>query len=260
MFRKQSLFVACVAAVVGLASLTSYAGTIVDFMPQPASPVTPELVWTGSALTVGAGAVGNGDGALPTADQTAPGLQLVAPFEVNGVTGSQVDTNNLSTTFYDTTLELTGLTAFGPTYVTQIFFGYSFVTQILDTGTFAFWNTDHSTQLLAGTINSAAITGPLNNSVGGVGTVDLAVTYTGGAILTAAGFSGGTGQFSWSLLDITPKLATVGTSVQTLAPFTANAVGQFTGDLTLIPEPTTVALLGFAGLALIARVRGRRNV
>jgi PEP-CTERM motif len=243
-------------AVVLCTAMATYAGTLVDFVPQPASPVTADLVWTGTSLIAGPGAIGNGDGALPLSSQTPGGLQLVAPFIVPGVPGSVIDAGAITTTFYDTTMVLSGLTPLGPAVVTPIIPGLSLVTQPLNTGSFQLWDTTNTVLLLSGNISSAAISGPLNNSTGAVATLDLAVLYTGGVILPPVQGPGAyVGQFSWSLLDIAPPLS-VNLQTGLLNTFTANSAGQFSGTFdSHVPEPATLALVGLGGTLILGRRR-----
>ncbi len=169
-----------------------------------------------------------------------------------------------STTFYDVTLDIiTPLGAAGPP---ESLFGV-YVVQELTGGEFELWSTDpvevgndvhNPTLLLAGKIEAAAIAGILHSDIGAV--LSAEITYTGGVIYEAALVQyyayGITGSFSWSLLDIDSPLSI--TTTGTLADFEANGTGQFSGiGDPLIPEPTTMALLGSAAWVLAIRRRRR---
>src|SRR5437868_6590739 len=96
------------------ASSIASASTLVNYKPTPVSPTTPEFLFQGGAvpsLQTGPGSIGNGDGQLPEANQTAPGLESDTPFIIPGVPGSIVDPVAGTTNFYDTSLLLTGLQA-----------------------------------------------------------------------------------------------------------------------------------------------------
>ncbi len=226
-----------------------------DFDPVPASPTVPEVIWSQSQLYQGPGAVGNGDGDLPVSQQTQPGLAVETPFEIPGLPGGIVNYINNSTSFYDASLLIIptganqlGLPAVGSPVVTPITQQISIFSQLLGSGDFQIWTTQPSqgsqSLLLEGTINSSVITGMLNSTSGSLVSSD--VTYTSGAILTAAeGFPPTvqpiTGQLSWSFLDATPQFQQDSSGPSPiLAPFTANATGQFSA---LVPEPGALMIL-----------------
>ena len=255
--HRVVLVVAFLAGMLLIASSAS-AGTLADFMPQPASPFVSEMIWNGTELYEGPGAIGtgfgtggSGDGEVPVNQQFAPGLTIETPFVVNGVLGSLVNVPDSSTSFFDATLDIIpispaskGLPAIGNVVTTPLGGGYTMFSQLLGAAEFNIWSTDpvevggpdveNPVLLLTGTINSAVITGVLN--VSGAGVLSADVVYTGGKILEATGYAQLTGELSWSLLDATPKYQVINDQ---LAPFEANAVGQFSA----IPEPATVLLL-----------------
>jgi len=170
---------AAIAAVALFAVPTAQAALLVDFMPEPASPLAPEFIWDGTSLTVGPGAVGSGfnnpnpgDGESAPQNQDVPGLEVVTPYEIGGVPGGVVNAVAGSTTFYDTTLEISPLAADG---APGVMFGV-FVAQKLQGGVFNIWSTDpvdvpetdNPVLLLSGTIASASIAGILGSSTGAV--------------------------------------------------------------------------------------------
>jgi len=254
-------------ALVLLGMSSAKAGIIADFEPEPASPVLPELIWDGSELYEGPGAIGTGfgvagpgDGELPTAVQDIPGLLLESPFTVAGVPGSEINTTTGATTFFDATLDIiptapgaaNGLRFSGPAVA---FAGA--VVQPLGAAAFEIWSTDpdespgtdveNPVLLLGGTIDTAIVTGILGSSTGA--TLSATVTYTSGKIVDAAG-SALWGDLSWSLLDIQLPLEIDG-ATDRLRPFEGNAVGQFSG----VPEPATLALLTFGAVGFLGRRR-----
>jgi len=267
-----------VAAMVLVSVTAARASLLMDFLPEPASPDTPEFIWDGSSLTTGPGSFGSGfappgggtdpgagDGEALPANQDVPGLQIVTPFVIDGPTppGGVVNAPAGSTTFYDVTLEITApLVTAGPP---DTLYGV-YVIQELSGGAFEVWSTDpiettgdvhNPTLLLAGTIEDAAIAGILHSDTGAV--LSATVTYTDGAIYDAAleqYFALGiTGSFSWSLLDVDLPLSITN---DLLDSFEANGTGQFSGiGNPIIPEPATLALLGSGAWLLVMRRRRR---
>ncbi|MCD4727636.1 MAG: PEP-CTERM sorting domain-containing protein [Pirellulales bacterium] len=260
-----------------LAASAASAGsiTLVDsFAPLPVSPYIYEMIWTGSELYEGPGAIGtgfgtggSGDGELSGTLQHAPGLVVQTPFVITGIPGSEFNTVSLpySTIFFDATLDIIptasgatmGIPAAGPAVTVG-----GVIIQPLGSAAFEIWSTDpmetpgpdveNPILLLAGTIESAAITCLLGSSTGS--TLSADVTYSGGIILEAAELTLAKGEFSWSLLDATP-LFSVDASTGYLAPFEANATGHFSA----IPEPGTLVLLGFGAFGLAAYAWRKRR-
>jgi hypothetical protein len=250
---RYSAFICAFSAVACLALVTAVdASVLVDFKPDPGSPTLYEIGWTGGQLVQRPGSVGNGDGTLDPWKQTPGGLNIQTPFHIVGVPGSTTNTSDNSTTFYDVTLQLTGLAASGPP-VKMPLPGVVWVFQNVDTGTFTFLSTDPgggATTLLTGTINSASIVGKEGQASGWFESND--VDYTGGKIydaLIAAGGNPDGASLSWSLIDIGGGLRVVGAgSLATLQSFDANMTGLLT------PEPATLCLMGVGvAVALVSR-------
>jgi len=236
---------------------------LLEFLAAPSSGSTAEFVFTGSALGNGSGTVGtgfnalnDGDGDLPLAMQDATGLQLVSPFKVPGSPGSDIDTGSEGTTFFDATLLITQLlNVVGPTQSTTLSgIGQTVLSQELGGGAIEIFSTDpvgtgEPILLLAATIANAAILGFEGSQTGSILSAD--VVYTGGLILSEAGFApGNIGELSFSLLDIEPGL-TIDSTTGNLTAFETDATGLFS---IVIPEPST-ALLLFTGGALLAMRR-----
>lgn len=239
----------------GLTS-SSFGALIVDFKPDPISPSTPEVVWDGSALAEGAGSAGNGDGQLPSALQTPGGYLIQTPFNVPGVPGSSVNNAGNATTFYDVTLDLSGLAATPGAAATNIA-GVTIVSQPLGAGEFQLWSTDPEgpatpTLLLSGNVSTGVVVGLGGQQTGSV--QSTSVTYTGGAIydaMVAAGFQAANGSFSWSLLDISTQGGLQLGNNQNVAAFNANMTGLFSA----VPEPASLSILALGSLALAHRRR-----
>jgi len=241
----------CAAAALPMSLATAASGAVlVDFKPFPASPSTPEFAWNGVNLDEAAGNLSNGDGALPPANQTAPGLQFDVPFIIPAVAGSQINAGSGSTTFYDSSLVITGFAA-SAAAVNVV----GTLVQPLGAGDFTLKATD-GTLLLHGTVASSAITGA---NGGGAGAVFSAsnVTYDAGLIFTKLVSSGGTttgNDFSFSFLDALPGFS-INSDTQRLNPFTADATGLF--NARVLPEPTGLAVIG--ALAAGTLIRRRRQ-
>lgn len=256
---------------VTLAALPASAGVLADFLPQPASASIPEFIWSGQALTIGPGAIGDGfgspgagDGHLPLASQNIPGLQVSTPFTVPGVPGGQVNSTTGATMFFNATLQIipqapaaVGFVASGPAGAAS---GY--VVQPLGPAIVNLWSTDpfeavadveNPVLLLSGTVSNAFIAGLLGASTGT--TLSASVTYTGGAILAATPWTLAFGDFSWSLLDILAPLQ-IDSRTGLIAPFVANGVGQFTAS-NGTPEPATLSVLVIGAVAVALRRRRR---
>jgi hypothetical protein len=233
------------------------AGLLVDFKPDPVSTLVYEIGWTGSQLVQRPGSVGNADGTLPAINQTPGGLNVQTPLYIVGVPGSTINSTDNSTTFYDVTLQLTGLAASGPPIQNLIpGTGMTVVYQPVGAGTFTLLSTDPDgpgallpTVLLTGTISDAVIVGLLGQSTGSIQSSN--VTFTGGVI------NGGssTASLSWSLLDVGGGLTVVsgGGFGTTLQSFDANMTGQIT------PEPATMCLMGLGLGAIAINARRRRK-
>ena len=252
----KKLFLAAAAVVASYSfAPTVNAALLVDFKPEPTSATMPEIVFTGTSLTAGSGATGNGS------TLTAGGLTVETPYTVlePGV-GGVIYLANGSTSFPDASLVLSGLNAVGAADTTTISPGVVLLSQELGTnGTFTIRSTSDAPRqidLLTGRITRAYITGIQGSPVGSV--ISAEVTYTGGEIYNELIATGGqtTGSVSISLNDIGTTLGAfdglrLGTGGM-IAPFQANATGIFS---SAIPEPGTIAMLGIGGLMLAARRR-----
>lgn len=241
---------------------------LLQFQPIPVSPPIPEFSWTGPGgnFIDAAGAHGNGDGTLPVANQTAPGLEIDTPLTINAAASTGIQHNaDGSTTFYDASMTLSD----SPTLATPnnaTFLDTGAVVaggnayQTMSDGTFTITATDGTTILLQGTISQNTLTVPLGGSSSGFeGGV---VTYTGGLLfnaLTNGGF-GLTGDTSISMTTVTGQpigvtydpnvLASAGIAPATISAFDANATGVF----DVVPEPASLGLV-----ALVAVIGGRRR-
>lgn len=240
------------------------AATILSFQPDSASS-SPEILFHGNgaspaqppSFTTGAGSTGNGDGALLSA-AVSPGLTISTPLSIApGILGEQSHADG-STTFYDVTLQFTGLPADAAANSFAVGPGESFLTQNLGIGTFTFSSSKvgggPGVPLLSGTISDALLTG-LSNSDTGSEISSTDVTYTGGVIYTALEANGGNpdaGSESISLLNISPTLSIDNTTTY-VSDFSANATGQF--SVPSIPEPTCLGLLSAAVICLAGRYR-----
>ncbi len=222
--------------------------TLLSFDAQTNPPPSnlPEFQFNGS-FTTGAGSTGDGDGALLGLG-TDPGLTINTPLTIApGTLGEQ---NNLdgSTTFYDVTLQLTGLSASGGAGSGPL------LNQLLTSGTFLFSSSNSGggpgTPLLGGTFTSAHIVGASNSSSGDE--LSGTITYNSGLIYSRLVAQGGgiTGGNTVALNSISPVL---GTTSGTLNNFSADGNGTF--NVTLLPEPSAISLLLVGGAALFRRRR-----
>lgn len=234
-----------------------------DFLAAPNSDQSSELVFTGSGLTNGPGAVGTGfgnagtgDGNEDIEDQDATGLLGTSPFSISGIPGSDLNIGGGGeTTFFDVTMILSLLPASDPVASQPLqSFPSNFLVQELGGGTVEVFSTDPDlgtggeVLLLSAQLSNAVLSGIENFQSGSI--VSASLVYTGGQILTQAGFApGALGELSFSLVDIEPRL-TVNSTTGFLDAFEADATGLF----TVIPEPST-ALLLFAGGSLLAMRR-----
>jgi hypothetical protein len=255
MSRYGISFVASMLLILGLAS-SSYGafigGELVNFKPDPVSTTLDEIGWTGTQLVQRPGSVGNNDGTLPADQQTPGGLNIQTPLKIvdglgNPYPGSTINTSDSSTTFFDVTLQVSGLSAVGnPVKVGGL------VYQWLGSGTFTFLSTGVSPQtLLTGSIDDAVIVGLQGQTAGSI--QSSTVTYTGGLIKDALLATGGTltdASLSWSILDIGGGLKVVGTgSLAALQLFGADMTGQFNA----LPEPATLCLMGLGAVVVLVR-------
>lgn len=243
---------AAVAFIVGTSAQAATIMQLTSYQPEPVSAGIPEFAFIGGVFTAGPGASGNGDGdSLPSA-QTAPGLTFLSPFTIPGAIPGKVANGDGTTTFYDCTFVLPGLVASGPAVPTPILGLGTHLLQPLGAGPFSVLSTDPAgpdgpVVLLTGFVDNAAISG-LAGTTAGV-TFSATVTYTGGPLWTASGYAP-SGDFSWSLVGITPPLAIGGGGI--LSSFETNATGLFDA---VVPEPTAA----LAGLALGAMLSLRRR-
>lgn len=245
-----------ILALSSLAAASSIeAAQILSFEAGPISAGVPELAYGAGGLNSAAGSVGNADGILATPAQTPGGLNVSTPFVIPGIPGSDVNAVNGSTTFYDSTLVLGGNVAAGPA---ATLFGV-IIGQLTGAGTFDFLSTDPDgagpllpTLLLSGTITNGAIGGFAGGNTASF--QSNTVTYTGGAIFAAlaANNLGTVGDVSVAMINVTPSLAEVR---GVLLPFEANASGLFSA--VVVPEPTSLAVVGLAAAAMLGRRRAR---
>jgi hypothetical protein len=269
----------------GILAATLQAGTIVNMEPVPASPSLPEFIFNNSGphagLQVGGGAVGNHDGNKPTNQQTAGGLQIQTPFSIapGTIFGEQNNADG-TTTFFDATLVLTGLTPSGHATQSTPFPGFTLDYQPLTSGTFAIYSSSASgpnapnpgtteVLLLSGnltsTMSNAIATGGLDGT-SSANAVSSEVTYTGGVIYNelVAFHDTTTGEMTLNLSLISgvagysPVLG-INPSSNFLLPFYANGQGLFSTPISTVPEPSSVVLLGCGALGLLAVARRHRR-
>jgi len=271
MKRTTSRFISILALVVSLffahggRAPAATQSLLVEFSPDsaPAAGDPFEFRWENpGSLTPGTsffdedtGSTSSGDGATPSgaynSSAVALGLDVFTPFTVPGAAthGGEV-LGDGSTQYADASIELSGFPDAGPVILTPIFPGFTQATQPLGNGLFEIHSTtdpdaDPSELLLSGFVEDAVITGALGFNTGAG--LSATVTYTGGSIFDASGFSQDAGphQLSISLLNITPSLSVAPNG--RLASFQPQATGQ----LLAVPEPSA-GLLALAGLALLA--------
>ena len=227
--------------------------------PLPDSAGFPAFVFGGGSTPsfgAGPGSIGNGDGGLPVNLQTPGGLVLQTPFFILPGTsfGEQNNVDN-STTFYDTTLSLTGLIASGPA---QSVFGLD--VQPLTDGTFSIFGSNpgggDGPLLLTGTLHNNEIAGV--NGSSSAAEFSTTVTYTGGpiynALIAAGGLPTDNASFNLSLSG-----STLGINGGTgfLNGFTADGQGLF--NAVVVPEPSSILLMAFGVMGIGAMAVRRRR-
>lgn len=234
-----------------IAANASRAETVLNFQPSPISGGVPEFIYTGGAtgqLQAGPGSLGNGDGALPLALQTAGGLFVSTPFSIpNAIAGKEFVGS--TTNFYDVTLSLTGFTASAPSFMLG-----GLIRQPLSNGTFSMRATD-GTLLLSASATDAIISRSPINEDGSI--ISATISYTGGVIGSYVQPTPASISFT---LIATP--ATASTSGGYLDRFDADATGQFSGTAAAtVPTPAAVwggiALMGV--LALWKLIANRKS-
>ena len=229
----------------------SWAGQITSFESDPISPELDGFNWSGNTLSAGSGMSSNGDGnnQAPSGDKvfSNPGLRTSAPFIINGVSSSHV--NTFSTTFFDTSFILTGLGANGDAVdaggllIQNLTSGVFSITSSIDT-------TGGSVLLLGGTIADATLSGIAGSSTGSV--VSATVTYTGGLIFDQLASNGFTtsGSSSWSLINIFKPLA-INSGTNRMRNFTSESSGLFDADEAEAPPTIPAPAALPAGLLLL---------
>jgi hypothetical protein len=257
-----AVLLALVAAP-GPASATTLVLLNPDLSPSGPQPATFTFgTGAGSPFAAGPGAVGNGDGNLLPASQVPPGLELKTPLTITNADGATTygrqNNGDGSTTFYDTTLVLTGLTAAGPAN----FFnpGVQFDFQALSAGTFSIYQSQAGgfdpillpALLLGGTITTATINGIDGSNIGS--TLSVNVAYTSGAIynrlVALGGTTTGSVTFNLSLISglpgQSPTFAIDPNPPGFLLPFSATGQAIFDTPIVPVPEPAGLALAGIA--------------
>jgi hypothetical protein len=230
-------------AALGLCALVltnvARAETVLNFQPTPVSAGNPEFVYTGGAagqLMAGPGSLGNGDGALPVASQTAGGLLVSTPFEIpDAIAGKEFSGGG--TNFYDVTLSLSGFVASAPSFL----FG-GMINQPLSNGIFQLKATD-GTLLLSASATDAFIQRSPFNEQGAI--LSATISYTGGVI--GAYVQPTPASISFSLIA-TP--ATASTTNGFLDAFSADATGAFSGTRA-VAVPVPAAVWGGVGLMVL---------
>ncbi len=191
----------------------AFAGTILTFQAQtnPGASNPPEIEWNaqpnpGPLASLpslqagnptnpgygGTGSLGNGDGAS-LSNGLAPGLNINTPFSITpGASLGEHNNTDGSTSFYDVTFVLTGLTPSAMAGQDNNGLDY----QPLSGGTFAFYGSHAGggsiaaggpgVLLLSGTLVDTATNGLDQFDVGAqISLMDTSVTYTGGLIYNA---------------------------------------------------------------------------
>ncbi len=231
--------------------------------PLPDSTAFPAFVFGGGPIPSfggGSGSVGSGDGGLPINLQTPGGLVLQTPFYILPGTsyGEQNNVDN-STTFYDTTLVLTGISASG---LAQTAFGLDI--QPLTDGTFAIYGSNvgggNGPLLLSGTLHDNEIAGV--NGSSSAAEFSTTVTYTGGPIYNALVTDGGSTTDNASFnLSLSGSSLGINGGTGYLNAFSADGQGLFNAvgyTLPPTPEPSSIVLMAF-GLMGIGGMAVRRR-
>jgi hypothetical protein len=233
-------------------------------VPDGGSPTFPVIDYTGSALTTGIGAIGNGDGNLAPSLQLPGGLQVDTPFNVPIPYSFTDSTFTGGTGYYDATLTFSGLAAIGPASTSTV---GPFVqdSQLLGSGSFTLTSTSvapaSSVVLLTGTIAGASVvTGFQGGNAAAAFNAD-GVTYTGGLLVTGlpATYVLSDNDMSISMTGVTPAIGVNPTTGQ-LNAFNADATGLFDINVNdnVVPEPGMLSLLAF-GVGSMAMRRARRR-
>lgn len=235
--RHMALAAISLAGIAGVVR----ADAILNFGPLPNNNI-PEFQFNtrhvgdaAPSFYEASGAIGNGDGDLATANQTAGGLQLTTAFLPAFVLNRGQDALDPHL-FYDATLNLTGFMATTAGNLGGV------LVQNLDAGDFEIHATNGEL-LLKGHANSGTITG--TGSTGSTFSAD--VVYNGGSFLSY--LPGTTGGFSFTDLQITPTLSLGQTYI---SDFTANGTGDFRVDASFVPVPAAA----WSGMGLIALLGG----
>ena len=245
MFKTTSFL--ALGFVVAMAG-RSQAKEVLSFEPDPISDPAPGFQWDGTTLTAGSGMTSNGDGnnEAPGGNGifTKPGLRIEVPFVIHGVSSSSPTAT--TTTFFDSSMSVTGLTAVGN--ATNV---GGLLIQNLTAGGFTIMSSNDTVGgavlLLSGTIGDASLSGINDSNTGSV--ISATVTYLGGLVfnqMLASGL-GTTGSRSASLVDIIPTLS-INPATHHLSAFSSNSSGLFDTHVTAaVPTPGALPV----GLALI---------
>ncbi len=228
---------AWVGLLVCITANAARAESVLNFQPSPISGGVPEFIYTGGAtgqLLAGPGSLGNGDGALPLASQTAGGLFISTPFVIpDAILGKEI--SGSTTNFYDVTMALSGFNASAPTFTLG-----GMIWQPLSNGTFSMRATD-GTLLLTADATNAFISRSPSNEQGSI--ISANISYTGGVISSYVQPTPASISFT---LIATPATATV--TGDYLDRFEADATGEFSGTKAVaIPTPAAV----WGGIALM---------
>jgi len=197
----------------------------VDFEPAPDTPDTPELIFDGTTLSAG------------------PGLALpnLLAFSEEKIPGGSL--NSVVLTFTD-------LVANGPVVTVGSFFF-----QQLTGGSYQFTDTSSNTVVMEGSLGDVELSGFLGSTQF---FLDGDWDITAGTLLRNHGtqaryIEAFDGSFRLNLFTAEGVAA----SGDQLAPFEANADGQFEGVATLVPEPASVIMLASGVWLMAGRLRRR---